>query len=173
MRKRILLGTACADAAGDPEGLIGNAADLVCHASLVVLVKNAADLLERHYPGWCWLLGPDEAGGVLNIQALKLSGSWGYTLKLADIQDDPQLRKVVKVGGELIERFGYRAGPFNAEAYRHGPRYLGLPRADVSDLGKSDRRAYRTFGIRQAVETGRAGIVTEGGISAALAARSA
>jgi hypothetical protein len=171
MRKQIRLGVACVDPHGDPEGSVGNPEALACHASLVLLVKQAADLLEKHYPGWGWLLGPDEAGGVINIQAMLLSGSWGYTLKIKDLHCDPQLRKVLKVGGELLERFGYKAGPFDRDAYQHGPRHLGLPVADTSDLKPHERRSYRTQSIKQAVEQGRARILTDSNIAAARSAR--
>lgn len=171
-RKAIRLGEASPDRHGDPDGLVHSPDELVCHASLVLLTKNAANLLERHYPGgWGWALNPDEAGGVLNIRCLRLSGQHGYTLKLADIQNDPHLRAVVRAGGELLERYGYRAGPFDLEAYRAGPRFFGRPLADISDMPGRRRRDYRTYNIQQALEVGAAGLVTDTNLARAKAAR--
>lgn len=161
-RKGIILGRASADEFGDPDGTVDHPNDLVCHASLVLLTKDAANLLERHYPGgWAWALNPDEAGGIINIRSLRLSGSHGYTLKLKDIQCDPNLRAVIRAGGELIERFGYRAGPFNLQHYLAGPRHFGRPLADVSDMATKRRRDYRTHNLQRAVESGQARILTD------------
>ena len=170
-RKQITLGTASIDPCGDPEGIVTDPSELVCHASLVLLVKQAADLLEKQYPGWAWAITPDEAGGVINLHSFMLSGTWGYTLCIGGLQADPQLRKVVKAGGELLERFGMPPGPFNRDRWLHMKRHLGLPVADVSDLAKKHQRGFRTDQIRRAVNSGAARITTDARIGAALAAR--
>jgi hypothetical protein len=171
MRKQLILGVASKDPYGDPDGMVERPSELVCHASLTILVKEMADLLEQHYPGWGWLLGPDESGGVISVRALRLSGSWGYLLKIGDLQGDPQLRKVLKKGGELLERFGFKAGPFNREAYAHSPRHMGVPVADVSDMKPQERRGYRTQQIKQAIEEGRARVLVDGDVGSAIRAR--
>lgn len=170
-RKEIRLGRASPDPAGDPDGMVDHPDALVCHASLVILTKNSADLLERQYPGWGWALNPDEAGGVLNIRSLRLSGSHGYTLKLGEIQNDPQLREVIRAGGELLERFGYRAAPFRLDQYLAGPRHFGRPIADTSDMASKRRRDYRTHNLQRAIDDGRARIIMDADIARAKAAR--
>ncbi len=158
------------DPDGDPEGTVFAPGEIVAHASLVLLVKEAADRLEREYPGWLWAIQPDERGRIVNIFSMRLSGKWGYTLKIERLQNDPQLRHVIRAAGELLERFGFRAGPYESQRdqYRGTPLHLGQHRADVSDLPGSVRKSYRSQQIRQGIETGHAGILTDASIGAAL-----
>jgi hypothetical protein len=83
-------------------GTVFNPEDLIGSASLVILVKDVADCLERHYPGWGWCVQPDEGGGVLNLWSVKISAKVVWTLHLSTVQADPQLRCVVRAGGEYL-----------------------------------------------------------------------
>lgn len=156
------------DPHGDPEGFVIAPNALRCSASLVLIVKGAADTLERHYPGWLWAIQPDERGGVVNILSMRLSGKWGYTLKVGTLQADVNHREVVRAGGELLERFGFRAAGYDREAWRHKDRVMGDIAADVSDMDGKRRREYRTAAIRRAVDSGHARITTDTSIGAAL-----
>jgi hypothetical protein len=161
------------DAHGDPEGTVFDAGDLQCSASLVVLVKGAADTLERHYPGWLWAIEPDERGGVVNVFCMRLSGQWGYTLKIATLQTDVNFQRVMRAGGELLERFGFAARGYDSQrdAYRAKPMHLQQFRADVSDKSKAVQRSYRTHQLQVALREGHARIVTDADIAAATRAK--
>lgn len=156
------------DPHGDPEGLVFDASALRCSASLVLLVKGAADALERHYPGWMWAIQPDERGGVVNILSMRLSGKWGYTLLTSRLQFDTHHRAVIKAGGELLERFGFKAGRYDREAWRHQRRELGQLAADVSDQRKAVQRQFQTQRLKVALATGHARITTDTRIGEAL-----
>jgi hypothetical protein len=155
------------DPVGEPEGTVFDPGALNCNASLVLLVKGAADALEREYPGWLWAIQPDELGGVINIFSMRLSGQWGYTLKTSRVQEDARNAAVLKAGGELLERFGFRPGPYDADIYRATLRHLGQMRADVSDLPARTQREYNTNMLQNAVATGHARILMDADIAKA------
>lgn len=155
------------DPHGEPEGLVLSPEALSCHASLVLLVKQAADTLERAYPGWLWAIQPDEHGGVVNIFSMRLSGEWGYTLFTSRLQDDPTMASVRNAGGELLERFGFARGPYNSDHYRATVRHLGQMRADVSDKANPVQRNYRTSLLRNGLASGHARIITDADIAQA------
>lgn len=157
------------DPHGDPEGTVFDPNALNVSAATLTLVKNAADVLEKQYPGWLWAIQPDERGGIINIFASRLSLQWGYTLKTETVQADPRMRRVVRAAGELIERFGYRPGPFRLDTFNAGKRHLGLPTADVSDLSKRAQRDYRTSSLQDAVSSGRARILMDADVARAKA----
>lgn len=95
-------------------------------AAAEVQAKNAADMLHKHYPGWLWGVHVDSDGGVMKVMLLSVSGSWGFIIKLKDL--DPEYRKVMRAGGEILERFNLS---------RRGRR-----EGDISDLQRdSFRRA--------------------------------
>jgi len=70
----------------------------------VVLAKNAADLLEKHYPGYLWAVHVDSEGGVMNVKNHRISYKYGFRLMLKDVYQDPGLKCVVRAGGEMLER---------------------------------------------------------------------
>lgn len=156
------------DIHGDPEGFVFDPEALRCSASLVLLVKGAADALERQYPNWLWAISPDERGGVVNIISMRLSGKWGYTLKVETMQTDIHHRRVIRAGGELLERFGFSARGYDREAWRHKERALGQLGADVSDLSRAKQRDFRTHQIKTGVATGHAKIITDPNVGRAL-----
>lgn len=155
------------DPNGEPEGTVFTPDALKINASLVILVKDAADILERNYPGWLWAVQPDEKGGVINIFSFRLSGQWGYTLHTSRLQADPTMRDVVRAGGELLERFGFPRGPYPSEAYRAQIAAHGMLTADVSDQSRVVQRTYRASAIRESVDAGRARIVTDADVARA------
>lgn len=72
-------------------------------ATAEVQAKNAADMLHKHYPGYLWGVNVDSKGGVMKVFNLTLSGQWGFVIKLAQL--DPEYRKVMRAGGEILERY--------------------------------------------------------------------
>lgn len=70
----------------------------------VVLAKNAADLLEKHYPGYLWAVNVNSEGGVMDVKNHRISFKYGFRLMLVDVYQDPQLKCVVRAGGEMLER---------------------------------------------------------------------
>ena len=88
--------------------MVWNAKDLNGPATDVLLAKNAAAILDKHYPGHLWGINVDGAGGVMQVFNLALSGRWGFILKLDKI--DPELKAVMRAGGELLERYRLKRG---------------------------------------------------------------
>ncbi len=79
-----------------------------------ITCKNIADTLERHYPGWEWLVGVEH--GVIRVHSMKLDGQFGFTILPDQIDNDYIV--VRNMGGQLLERYGMPRGPFNYEVYR-------------------------------------------------------
>lgn len=143
------------DRHGDPEGLIFRAEDMIASAATIALAKRIGDLLERKYPGWAWAIEIDERGGVTKIRALKLSGKWGIQYRTKDLQDDPQLKKVLMGAGELLERAKQKARGYSLERWREAPRYAGMVTFDVSDKTPQVQRRMRDEAFSRAVKEGR------------------
>lgn len=78
-----------------------------------LLAKRMAEVLHKHYPGHLWAVTCEGQTGIATVRNLRLSGMWGFTLKLKNIQDDPTLKRVVMAGGELLERYKVARGKFN------------------------------------------------------------
>lgn len=137
-----------------PEGYVTTADELKCPASLVLLVKNIADTLERHYPGWLWAVRPDHLGGVIDIFSMRLSGQWGYRVLTKNIQNDASLRLALIAGGEILERFGQRRGPYSYSRWAAQPTRFGMKDFDISDKSAKERRRRRDDDFTQAVRSG-------------------
>lgn len=75
-----------------------------------ILAKNASELLNKHYPGYLWAVNvnSEEKGGVMIIKNFSISYRYGYTLHIAKL--DAKLRKVIKAGGEILERASMARG---------------------------------------------------------------
>jgi len=84
-----------------------------------MLAKDAADALNRHYPGHLWAVNvnADEKGGVMTIKNFSVSFKYGYTLHLAKL--DPTMKRVIKAGGEILERANLARGKSNGEKATH------------------------------------------------------
>jgi hypothetical protein len=80
----------------------------------VNLVAEAHRVLKEHYPGYTWVVGlnDDKLGGIMSIMNMEINTqilgvpNWGYVLKLSTIYADPDLKCVMRAGGELLESAG-------------------------------------------------------------------
>ena len=69
--------------------------------------------LIEHYPhhDWAVFLDSEKTGGIVKIQNYDVTGTvYGYVLHLADLFSDPDLKCVVRAGGEMLERANVRRG---------------------------------------------------------------
>ncbi len=69
------------------------------------LARNLIGRLEEHYPAFTgyWRVSVNDAGGVIEVTNMMLSGQWGFLMHIAKI--DAEGRKVVRAAGELLERY--------------------------------------------------------------------
>ena len=69
-----------------------------------LLACRASELLQKHYPGYVWAVNvnSEDTGGVMTIKNFSVSSSYGMILHIAKL--DNKLKKVVRAGGELLER---------------------------------------------------------------------
>lgn len=78
-----------------------------------ILAKNAADLLNKHYPNHLWAVFVDSEGGILVIKNFSVSYRYGYVLHIAKL--DPELKRVVRAGGEILERARMKRGSWDGQ----------------------------------------------------------
>lgn len=81
----------------------------------MILSKNAADLLEKHYSGHMWAVQVNSEGGVMYIKNFAISHSYGMVLHLKNVYQDPNLKSVIKAGGEYLERAHLNRGKWHGE----------------------------------------------------------
>lgn len=82
----------------------------------VDLADRAMKTLVRHYPGYQWRIGIDEEGGVMYILNADVNmfilgmPNYGYTLHLKRVYSDPDLKCVMRAGGQILESAGINRG---------------------------------------------------------------
>jgi len=150
---------------GQPAGLVYHPDDIEQHASAVLLAKDIANYLEKEYSGWLWAIEVNSKGGTFNIRSLRLSGEWGYVGKLVWVDDPVARRRIVLAGaGEILERFGMKAGAYNHELCARIPRDLaGQPKPDLTDKAGKVRRRARDDALTMAVRNGEVTVRHEDG----------
>lgn len=86
------------------------------------LAKRLAGHLTKHYPGHPWAVNVDSRQGIATVQNMRLSGRWGFMLKLRDLAyEDEIAREAKQAGGELLERYRLSRGRFRANEYETLP----------------------------------------------------
>lgn len=73
--------------------------------------RKIAEVLHRHYPGHLWAVHASAETGIATIHNLRLSGRWGFVIRLQELNHDRMLKMVVRAGGELLERWRLSRGP--------------------------------------------------------------
>lgn len=135
-------------------------------AALTVLCKAIGDRLQRHYPGWLWVIAPEKDGGVLSIFSLRLSGEWGYRFRLTGppgkdlLSDDAKVagQQVMRAAGEILERFHVPRGTYRYQDWRDAPKFAGMAKPDLSDKPLFTRKADRDAMLSRALQFGTAGL---------------
>ena len=82
-------------------------------ATITSLVKNVADVLDKHYPGHLWAVGPSNDYSMLAIWNEALSMRYGMWIRVEDI--DPDYKNIMLWAGELLERANVSRGAANEE----------------------------------------------------------
>jgi hypothetical protein len=96
------------------EGLLTDAPQI--GANDLLMAKNMADLLHRHYPGHLWGVHVDGKQGIATIRNMALSGNMGYLLHLPAIYSASEFdARVVRAGGEILERYRQRRASANPD----------------------------------------------------------
>lgn len=153
------------DSAAEPEGEIDNPNDFKNHSSLVNVAKIGMKLLHTHYPDWPWGLQINEFGRVIHIFNLALHDTWGYTIRADEVEHLRTLRMFIRAGGEILERFGLRAGRFDLSTYaavKKDPRGRCIP-VYLSDLEiAAAKKEIRKRALAEAVEKGNFMIAADG-----------
>lgn len=74
-------------------------------ATVLVLQNNLIKALHKAYPLWKdnWHIVIDTRGGIVQIRNTAISGKMGFVMHIMQI--DPEMRKVVRAAGELLERY--------------------------------------------------------------------
>ncbi len=93
--------------------------DAQLNANDMLLAKRMAETLTTHYPGHIWAVNVDSRPtvGIATVMNMRLSGKWGFVLHLKDLYTDPDLKSVMRAGGELLERYRLKVGRFNPDQY--------------------------------------------------------
>ena len=104
-------------------------------ANDVSIGRRVYEILARHYPGHLWMVWPSSHRGILVIRNYALSQKAGAALKLSNIKNEADLeRRVMRMGGEFLERFDLRRG-----AYRPGDYSRVRGRMDVTGRNRRER----------------------------------
>lgn len=85
--------------------MIQTATTLPLSGAGLTLARNLMARLNASYPAFdgAWRVTVDEVGGTVEITNLMLSGKFGFLMHISKI--DPEGRKVVTAGGEMLERY--------------------------------------------------------------------
>lgn len=70
--------------------------------------------LTKHYPGYPWMVGCNHEAGTLQIDLMVDKPphlrNYGYMLHISSVLGSDGQKKVMRAGGELLERYGLRRG---------------------------------------------------------------
>ena len=84
--------------------------------------KRIAEVLNLKYPGHLWAVNVNQ--GVAFIKNMMLSGSWGFVIKVKDIDND--YKAIINAGGEVLERYNISRGRLKENEVLNMPRDFAL-----------------------------------------------
>lgn len=94
--------------------------------------KRIAETLNTAYPGHLWGVSASRETGIATVFNLRLSGRWGFIIKLSEILHDPSMKRVKQAGGEILERYRISRGALNQDQIDDlAVDHAGNHRADV------------------------------------------
>jgi len=74
-------------------------------AADLLLTKNIADIVQRHYANHPWMIEVSHAQGVVMISIPLFMGPRKYVVHLATLKNDPMMASVLRGCGEILERY--------------------------------------------------------------------
>lgn len=84
----------------------------------LAVAKQVSAVLQDHYPNYNWRVEADTRKKMITVQNMDLSGKWGFVLHMMKIFSVSDLnKKVMRAGGELLERFRLSRLGFNPNEY--------------------------------------------------------
>jgi len=93
----------------------------------VALAKEILKKLVDQYPGYLWRVSvkDDKGQGIVEIinvtvsDELSTNADYAYVLHLTTIYEDPNLKCVMRAGGEILERAGLDRTMFKGQKITH------------------------------------------------------
>lgn len=83
------------------------------------IAKMVGAALCHKYPNHGWQVEADSRNGIAKIFMSQMSSSQGYIYKLKDISLGTFDREMMRVGGEMLERFSISRGRFNEDSIKN------------------------------------------------------
>ena len=84
----------------------------------MAFAKEVGRVLHMHYPNYGWRVDADTQRKTIHVLNIDLSGEWGFVLHMNKIANEADLeKKVMRAGGEILERYGLSRLGFNANEY--------------------------------------------------------
>lgn len=154
------------DGGADPEGWVMDPDDAIAHAATLTMLKEIGAALDKHYPGFAWVVEPDDRGRVFNIFNHSFHDAYGCVLRYADINQAHRKTTAtawaIRLGGEILERFGYK-GRYNPAQIAAMPRdSKGRCLPDLSDkTDRSSRKQAREARIAKGLADGSITVHTD------------
>lgn len=113
------------------EIIVANDADLRQTLTEREVCDSVGPLLAREYPGYRWRV--EAHGGVVDIRCEHTNAKWGYTLLYdRSFSETDWRKKVLRAGGEILERFHMTRRGFNVANFLERPRdFAGLIHPDL------------------------------------------
>lgn len=74
------------------------------------MANRIGECLNKHYPGYMWGVGVHSETGMIYVQNFSLSGEWGFNLHYSVVQEDVELKIIMRAGGEILERYRLSRG---------------------------------------------------------------
>lgn len=104
-------------------------------AAELALAEGVLLALQKAYPNHRWRCQPNLAGGVVAIDLMypdqrRRNATHGMMLKVSDLASDPLMIDVVRLGGELLERWGLSRGAARDDTFQTAKRH-GLYKGEV------------------------------------------
>ena len=95
--------------------------------------EKIGNVLVKYYPGHGWEVHVDLQNGIANIFNRHMSGLHGYRLKTEAICLISLDQDIMRIGGEILERFGLNREKFDADHVLEIQRLTqGRAKADLS-----------------------------------------
>ena len=81
------------------------------------LGKHVGEALAKFYPGHPWGVASELEHGIVKL-CIQGFSQWQYVIHAASLKGDPSMKRVMRAGGELLERLDMPRNGFKMDAWR-------------------------------------------------------